>query len=163
MPSVDVVSSVDMQTLDNAINNTVREIATRFDFKNVRTEIILDKREKCIHITTGDELKIKAVSEMLQNQCIRFKVDPKCLDFRNIEPTSGNTVKRDVVIKEGIPKEICQKMVKYIKSLNLRVQAAIQNDQIRLTGKQIDDLQAIMKLLKEKDYDIPLQFVNMKR
>jgi len=163
MPSVDIVSSVDIQTLDNAINNTVREIATRFDFKNVRTEIIHDKREKCIHITTGDELKIKAVSEMLQNQCIRFKVDPKCLDFRNIEPTSGNTVKRDVGIKEGIPKEICQKMVKYIKSLNLKVQAAIQDDQVRLTGKQIDDLQAIMTLLKEKDYDIPLQFVNMKR
>jgi cyclic-di-GMP-binding protein len=163
MPSVDVVSIVDMQILDNVINNVSREISTRYDFKNVKSEVVLDRKEKNIHVSTGDELKIKAISEMLQTQCIRFKIDPKCLDFKKIEPTSGGTVKRDVGIKEGIPKETSQKMVKFIKSLNLKVQPAVQDDQIRITGKQIDDLQKIMQLLKEQNYDIPLQFVNMKR
>ncbi len=163
MPSVDVVSTVDMQTLDNAINNVTREISTRFDFKNVKSEVVLDQKEKNIHVSTGDELKIKAVSEMLRAQCIRFKLDPKCLDFKDIETTSSGTVKRDVRIKEGIPKETCQKMVKYIKGLKIKVQPAVQDDQVRITGKQIDDLQEIMRLLKEQDYDIPLQFVNMKR
>ena len=163
MPSVDIVSTVDMQSLDNAINNVNREVSTRFDFKNVKTEVILDRKEKCIHISTGDEMKIKAVSEMLGGQCIRSKVDPKCLDSKDIEMTSNGRVKRDIRIKEGIPRETCQKMVKYIKGLKIKVQAAIQDDQVRITGKQIDDLQEIMRLLKEQDYDIPLQFVNMKR
>jgi hypothetical protein len=117
MPSVDVVSTVDMQSLDNAINNVIREISTRFDFKNVKTEVVLDRKEKCIHISTGDEMKIKSVSEMLRGQCGRFKVDIKCLDSKNIEMTSSGRVKRDILIKEGIPKEPCQKMFKYIKSL----------------------------------------------
>ena len=163
MPSVDIVSTVDMQSLDNAINNVTREISTRFDFKNVKTEVVLDRKEKCIHISTGDEMKIKSVSEMLRGQCGRFKVDIKCLDSKDIEMTSNGRVKRDIRIKEGIPKETCQKMVKYIKSLKIKVQSVIQDDQVRITGKQIDDLQEIMRLLNEQDYDIPLQFVNMKR
>ena len=136
MPSVDVVSKVDLQVLDNAINNVKREIFTRFDFKNVKSEIILDRKAKCIHIVTGDDLKVKAVKELLFGQCIRLKEDPKCLDIK--------------------------KIVKLIKGRKLKVQPAIQDDQVRITGKKIDDLQEIMRLLKEQDYDIPLQFVNMK-
>lgn len=162
MPSVDVVSRVDLQTLDNAINNVKREISTRFDFKNVITEISLDKKIKYIHIVTGDDWKVKEITEMLIGQCKRLKVDPKCLDTKEIEPTSHNTVKMDILIKEGIPKELGQKMVKLIKSLKIKVQPAIQENQVRITGKKIDDLQRIMQLLREQDYDIPLQFVNMK-
>ena len=104
----------------------------------------------------------KAVKEMLISQCARFKVDPKCLDFKGIEPTSHGTAKMDVQIKQGIPKETCQKIVKLIKSLKIKVQSTIQDEQVRLTGKKIDDLQEIMRLLSEQDYNIPLQFVNMK-
>lgn len=162
MPSVDVVSKVDLQALGNVINNVKREISTRFDFKNVKSEITFDRKAKCIHIVTGDDWKVKAVTEMLIGQCTRLKVDPKCLDLKEIEPTSHGTVKVDILIKEGIPKETSQKIVKLIKSLKIKVQPAIQNDQVRLTGKKIDDLQEIMRLLREQNYNIPLQFVNMK-
>ncbi|MFC1874125.1 YajQ family cyclic di-GMP-binding protein [Chloroflexota bacterium] len=162
MPSVDVVSKVDLQTLDNATNNVKREISTRFDFKNVVSEVTFDRKAKCIHIVTGDDWKVKSVAEMLIGQCTRLKLDPKCLDLKEIEPTSHGRAKMDILIKEGIPKETGQKIVKFIKSLKIKVQPAIQDDQIRLTGKKIDDLQEIMGLLREQDYNIPLQFVNMK-
>jgi len=162
MPSVDVVSKVDLQSLDNAINNVKREITTRFDFKNVKSEITFDRKARNIHIVTGDDWKVKAVTEMLKGQCARFKLDPKCLDLKEIETTSHDSAKMDIFIKEGIPKEMGQKMVKLIKSLKLKVQPAIQDNQVRLTGKKIDDLQEIMQLLRDQDYDIPLQFVNMK-
>ncbi|MFC2058093.1 YajQ family cyclic di-GMP-binding protein [Chloroflexota bacterium] len=162
MPSVDVVSKVDLQTLDNAINNVKREISTRFDFKNVRSEITFDRKAKCIHIVTGDDLKVKSVTEMLIGQCVRLKVDTKCLDLKEIESVSHSTAKMDILIKEGIPKETGQKIVKLIKGLKMKVQPAIQDDQVRITGKKIDDLQEIMRLLKDQDYNIPLQFVNMK-
>ena len=162
MPSVDVVSKVDLQALDNAINNVKREISTRFDFKNVTSEITFDRKAKSIHIVTGDDWKVKAVTEMLIGQCSRLKLDPKCLDIKEIESTSHGGVKIDILIKEGIPKETSQKIVKLIKGLKIKVKPAIQDDQVRLTGKKIDDLQEIMRLLKEQDYNIPLQFVNMK-
>ena len=162
MPSVDVVSKVDLQALDNAINNVKREISTRFDFKNVKSEITFDRKAKYIHIVTGDDWKVKAVTEMLIGQCTRLKVDSKCLDLKEIEPTSHGTVKVDILIKEGIPKETSRKIVKFIKGLKIKVQPAIQDDQVRITGKKIDDLQEIMRLLKEQGYNIPLQFVNMK-
>ncbi|MFC1865901.1 YajQ family cyclic di-GMP-binding protein [Chloroflexota bacterium] len=162
MPSVDVVSRVDMQVLDNAINNVRREISTRFDFKNVKTEITYDRKAKSIHIVTGDDWKMQTVTEMLIGKCSRLKLDPKCLDPREVEPTSHGTAKMYILIKEGISKETSQKIVKLIKGLKIKVQAAIQGEQVRVTGKKIDDLQEIMRLLKEQDYDIPLQFTNMK-
>lgn len=162
MPSVDVVNRVDLQALDNAVNNVKRETLTRYDFRSIKTEIILDRKLKSIHIRTGDEMKIKAVREMLIDQCVKLKVDPKCLDFKEIEPTSQGAAKTNIAIKEGIPKETCQQMVKMIKGLKLKVQPAIQDQQLRLTGKKIDDLQSIMARLKEEDYGIPLQFINMK-
>ena len=162
MPSLDVVSKVDMQSLDNAINNVKREISSRFDFRNVKSEITLDRKEKSIHIVTGDDLKAKAIKEMLVGRCTRLQVDPRCLVFKTVESTSHDSVKMDVEIKEGITRETCQKIVKFIKSLDMKVQPAIQDNQVRITGKKIDDLQEIMRLLDEEDYDIPLQFVNMK-
>ncbi|MFC2044387.1 YajQ family cyclic di-GMP-binding protein [Chloroflexota bacterium] len=162
MPSVDVVSKVDLQALDNAINNVKREISTRYDFKNVKTEITLDRKAKYIRIVTGDDWNVKAVKEMLIGQCGRLKLDPKCLDLKEIELSSHGSVKMDILIKEGIPKETGQKIVKLVKGLRIKVQPAFQTDQVRITGKKIDDLQEIMRLLKEQDYNIPLQFVNMR-
>lgn len=162
MPSVDVVSRVDFQALDNAVNNVKREISSRFDFKNVKSEVTLDRKDKRIHIVSGDDWKVKMITDMLVGQCVRFKIDPKCLDIKETKPTSHDTTRIDIPIKEGIPRETCQKMVKLIKGLKVKVQPAIQDDQVRLTGKQIDDLQDIMQRLREQDYGIPLQFVNMK-
>ena len=163
MPSVDVVSKVELQALDNVINNVKREVSTRYDFKNITTEISYDKKTKRIHILSGDDWKVKAVTDMFIAQCLRQKIGPKCLDHQEIDATDQGTAKTDILIKEGIPKEMAQKMVKLIKSLKLKVQPAIQEDQVRITGKKIDDLQEAMQELRDADYDIPLQFVNMKR
>ena len=162
MPSVDVVSKVDLQTMDNAINNVKREILTRFDFRNINTEITFDRKAKSIHIVSGDDMKVKVITELIFAQCTRFKLDVKCLDLKEIETLSANTAKMDILIREGIPIDTSRKIVKLIKETKLKVQSAIQDEQVRMTGKKIDDLQTIMKLLREQDYDVPLQFTNMK-
>jgi uncharacterized protein YajQ (UPF0234 family) len=162
MPSLDVVSAIDLQLLDNAVNNTKREVATRFDFRSVKTEINLDRKEKTIQIVSGDEWKVKTIKDMLIGQCVRQKVDPKSLEFGEIETVSTTSAKMTVQVKEGISKESAQKMVKYIKGLKVKVQPSILDNKVRITGKQIDDLQEIMRLLREQDYGVPLQFVNMK-
>ena len=150
MPSVDVVSKVDLQALDNAINNVKREISTRFDFKNVKSEITFDRKAKYIHIVTGDDWKVKTITEMLIGQCTRLKVDPKCLDLKEIEPTSHVTVKMDILIKEGIPRETCQKIVKLIKGLKIKVQSAIQDDQVRIAAKADTIAQNRYNVTKER-------------
>ena len=163
MPSLDVVSTVDMQVLDNVVNNVKREISTRYDFKNVKSEVTLDRKEKRIHIVSGDDSKVKAVIDMLIGHCARLKVDPRCLELKKIEVISLSVAKVDIEIKDGISRETCQKIVKLIKGLKIKVQAAIQENQVRLTAKQIDDLQEVMRVLDSQDYGIPLQYLNMKR
>jgi cyclic-di-GMP-binding protein len=162
MPSLDVVSTVDLQLLDNAVNNTKREIASRFDFRGIKSEVNLDRKEKNIQIISGDEWKVKTVKDILIGQAIRQKVDPKSLEFGKIETASLTVARMEIQVKEGIPKEVGQKIVKYIKNLKIKVQPAILDEKVRITGKQIDDLQEIMRLLREQDYGVPLQFVNMK-
>ena len=163
MASMDVVSTVDIQMLDNAVNNTKREIATRYDFRNVVSEITLNRKEKVIHMSSGDDMKVKAMTEVLIGQCTRLKLDPKILEPEKIEAASQGTAKRDIKIKEGISKDTARVIVKLIKNTGLKIQTAIQDDQVRVTGKKIDDLQEIMKQLRAQDYDVPLQFVNLKR
>ena len=164
MSSMDIVSRVDLQEIDNAVNNTVREVATRYDFRKSSTKIELDRKDKVIRMVTEDDMKMEALREMLVAHCVRRNLDPKCLEFGEIQSTmSMREVKRDVRIREGLSKDTCQKIVRLIKGLKLKVQPAIQEDQVRVTGKQIDDLQGVIKVLKEQDYDVPLQFVNMKR
>jgi uncharacterized protein YajQ (UPF0234 family) len=162
MPSLDVVSTVDPQSLENAVNNAKREVATRFDFRGVKTEIELDRKAKNIHVVSGDEWKVKTVRDMIVGQCIRQKVDPKSLEMGKIDTVSTSVAKVDIKINEGIDKERAQKIVKYIKGLKIKVQPAILDDKLRITGKQIDDLQEIMRVLDEQDWGVPLQFVNMK-
>ena len=162
MPSVDVVSRLDMQTIDNTVNNTKREITGRFDFRNVPTEIELDRKEKKIHVQSGDDGKVRAIVDMLITHAIPLKIDSRCLDVKEIEPTSHGAAKLEIVLKEGLSQDTARKIVKLVKSMNVKVQPAIQGDEVRLTGKKIDELQAIMKALREQDYELPLQFVNMK-
>jgi hypothetical protein len=151
-----------MQALDNAVNNVKREVSTRYDFKNVRSEITLDRKGKTIQIVTGDDSKVKAMVEMLVGQCTRLKVSPRCLELGEIGASAHGAARMDIRIKEGIPRETCQKIVKYIKGLKLNVQPVMQENQVRVTGKQIDDLREVMRLLNAQNYDVPLAFVNMK-
>lgn len=162
MPSFDIVSQVDMQELDNAVNNVRKEVETRYDFRNVATTVELNKKDKRISVLTGDEMKIKALKEMLAANCAKRKVDPLFLEWGKVEPTSKGQVKAEVKINEGISKDMAKKIVKMIKDKGLKVQAAIQDDQVRVTGKKIDDLQEVIQMLKGAGLELPLQFVNMK-
>ena len=162
MPSFDVVNEVDLQEAENAVNNTQREVGTRYDFRGTNTEVEFNRKEKTISLLTGDEMKMQALHDMLISNFVKRKVDPKCLSFGEIEGTSQGQVKRGVELQEGISRDIAQKIVKQIKALKIKVQPAIQEDQVRVTGKKIDDLQTVISMLKKEDHGIPLQYVNMK-
>ncbi|PCJ63112.1 MAG: YajQ family cyclic di-GMP-binding protein [Candidatus Hydrogenedentota bacterium] len=162
MPSFDVVNQIDLQEIDNAINNTKKAIDTRYDFRGSKTEVTFDRKTKVIHVSTTDTMKLQAVQEMLAQNLSKRGVSPKALDKKDHEPTSKGGVRQDMALKEGIDKEMAKKIVKMIKETKMKVQAQIQDEQVRVTGKKIDDLQEIIELLKGKNLDIPLQYVNMK-
>jgi len=161
MPSFDIVSRIDLQEVDNAVNITTKAILTRYDFRNSKTAINLDKKEKKIHVTTEDDMKLRAVQEALIENLVKRKVDRRCLDAKETEPTSHGMLKRDFAIKEGIDSDNARNIVKMIKEKRLKVQAAIQDNQVRVTGKKIDDLQEVIQMLRGANLPIPLQFVNM--
>lgn len=163
MASFDIVSRVDMQEVDNAINMTRKAILTRFDFRESKTELTLDKKEKKIHVLTEDEMKMRSVQDALVEHLVRRTVDVKCLDSKEIQMASHGMVRREFAIKEGVDPDTARAIVKLIKGLNLKVQAAIQDNQVRVSGKKIDDLQAVIKVVREAKLQIPLQFVNMIR
>jgi uncharacterized protein YajQ (UPF0234 family) len=163
MASFDIVNRVDVQELDNAINITKKVILNRFDFRQAKTEIDLDKKEKKIHIVTEDEMKMKAIQETLIENLVKRKVDIKCLDAKEIQMAAHGMVQRELAIKEGIDPDTARAIVKMIKGQNLKVQAAIQEKQVRVTGKNIDDLQAVIRLLKASQVEVPLQFINLAR
>ncbi|MCL4216249.1 MAG: YajQ family cyclic di-GMP-binding protein [Candidatus Hydrogenedentes bacterium] len=162
MPTFDIVNKVDLQEVDNAINNTKKVIETRYDFRGSNTELSLDKKEKRVRIVTEDTMKLQGIHEMLAANLVKRKISPKVLDYKEAEPGSRNNVKQEAQIQEGIAQDIAKKIVKLIKDQKLKVQAQIQDDQLRVTGKKIDDLQEVIKILREKDFGIPLQYVNMK-
>lgn len=162
MPSFDIVSKIDHQSLDNAVNNAKKEITTRFDFRNSKSSLELDKKNLLINILTEDEMKITTIEDILRSRVMKQNIDPMCLDFGKEKYASGNMIKKDIKIKEGIDKETAKKIVKIIKDANLKVQAQIQDEQVRVTGKKIDDLQAAIAAVRGADIEIPVQFINMK-
>jgi uncharacterized protein YajQ (UPF0234 family) len=161
MPSFDIVNKVDAQTLDNAINTAKKEILNRFDFRDSKSTIDLDKKTSVIHVVTENDMRIKAIQDAIITRMAKQGLDAKALDLGE-EQYSGNMVKKDIKVREGIDKEIAKKIVKLIKDANLKVQPAIMDDQVRVTGKKIDDLQSVIALLRGADLGVPLQFVNMK-
>jgi uncharacterized protein YajQ (UPF0234 family) len=163
MPSFDVVNKIDHQQVDNAINNARKAIVSRWDFRNTKTEIELNKKENSIHIVTEDEMKMRAIEESIESALFKVGIDPKAVTYGTVQATSNTMVKMDAKIIEGIEQEIAKKIVKLIKDTKLKVQSAIQGDQVRVTAKSIDDLQEVISLLKSSDLEVPLQFVNMKR
>lgn len=162
MASFDIVSKVDPQTLDNAINTAKKEILTRYDFRDSKSTIDLDKKTSVIHIVTENDMRVKAIEDVILIRMVKQGLDARALDSGESAYASGNMVRKDLRIKAGIDKEIAKKMVKDMKDANLKVQAAIMDDQIRVTGKKIDELQAVIARLRQTDYGIPLQFTNMK-
>lgn len=162
MPSFDVVNKVDMQEISNTVNNAKKEILQRFDFRGSNTEVELDEKAKHITITTEDEMKMEAVRDVLLTHATRRKLDVNCLEFKETQAAGGKTLRREVIIKEGIEQVLAKKMVKDIKEKKMKVQASIQGDELRISGKKIDDLQAVIALLKGGNYEIPLQFINMR-
>jgi cyclic-di-GMP-binding protein len=161
MPSFDAVSRVEMQEVDNAINNTLKEIATRYDFRGLHTEIVFDKKEKKINVVAADQMKMDAIKEMFLAKAAKRNLEIKTFEFKDAEPTAKAALKRVIVVKEGIPQELAKKLVKQIKDTKIKVQASIQGEELRVTGKNRDDLQAVMQLLRTET-EVPLQFVNFK-
>lgn len=162
MASFDIVNEINAQEVDNAVNNTLKEISTRYDFRGLHTEVTFHKNENRIHLVAAENMKMQAVKEMLIKNFVKRGIDSKVLDFGKEEGTSQGHLKMDVALKEGIDRETAKKIMKEIKDLKLKVQPQIQDEQVRVTGKKIDELQAIIAHLKSKDMGVPLQFVNFK-
>src|SRR5690625_4091257 len=162
MASFDIVNEIDAQEVDNAVNNTLKEVSTRYDFRGLHTEVEYHNRTKPITIAASGRRKILVVKEMLIKHIVKRGMKPKVLEFGKEEGTTQGHVKVDVSIKEGIDRGTTRKIVKEVKSLKLKVQPAIQDGQVRVTGKKIDDLQETIRHLKSKSFEVPLQFVNMK-
>jgi len=160
MPSFDVVSVVDLQEVDNAVNQAIREIGQRYDFKGSRTEVALEK--DAIKVITDDEFRLKAVVDVLQSKFVKRGVSLKALQYGKVEPASGGRVRQEIAVQQGISKEKGREIVALVKGAKLKVQAQIQEEQVRVSGKSIDDLQEVIRLLKAKDLGVDLQFVNMR-
>ncbi len=158
MPSFDVVSRVDMQEMDNAVNQVKKEIGTRFDFRGSKTQMDLDRKEGQVHILTEDDMKLRAIKDMLIAKAVHRSIDAKALTFGSPEKAGGDMVRQTVTVANGIDVEIARKVVKLVKDTKLKVQAAIQGDEVRITGKQRDDLQDGLNAIKEADLGVPLQF-----
>ena len=156
--SFDVVSKVDAQELENALNQARKEITGRFDFKNSIASI--ENTEKEITILADDEMKLKNVIDIVQSKAMKRGIDIKAFDFQKVEQASGSTLRQKVVLRSGIPKDKSKVLMDAIKAAKLKVTAQYQDEQIRVTSKSRDDLQAIQSLLKSLDYELPLQFVN---
>ena len=158
MPSFDVVSSPDIQEIDNAINNTKREVDNRFDFKNTNSSI--ERSDFSITIETTDNTKLSQFNDILKNNIVRRKIDPKFIHVKSTETASGNRVRQFIDILNGISKEDAKKITNLVKTSKAKVQASINGDEVRITGKKRDDLQSMIELLKTSDIKIPLQFQN---
>ncbi len=162
MPSFDIKSEINAQNLDNAINNLKKEILNRFDFRDSKTEINLHKKENNLHVVTETDLRMRQIQDVLLSKLMKQGIDPNCLDMGKEHYASGNMVKKDIKLKEGIDKETAKKIIKHIKESGMKVQAQIMDDIIRVTGKKIDDLQEVIALCKQGEFGIALQFENMK-
>lgn len=162
MPSFDIVSKVDAQALDNAVNVVTKEITNRFDFKGSHVVINLDKKEFQIKLETDDDMKMRQLIDVLINRAHKQGIAPEAFDTSKEGAQSGKVWKKEVKVRNGLVQEDAKKIVKLIKDSGMKVQASINDDLVRVTAKKIDDLQAIIQLCKNGNLDIPLQYVNMR-
>jgi uncharacterized protein YajQ (UPF0234 family) len=163
MPSFDIVSEVNLQEVDNAVNQAVKEISTRFDFRGGKSTIEFDKAEKKIKILADDELKLRSIHQLLEQKLVKRSVDLRLLDYGKQIEGAGNALRQEVTLKNGIDKEEAKIIIKLIKDSKIKVQAQIQDEQVRVTGKSIDDLQETIRTLRAAaEIGLPLQFINMR-
>ena len=158
--SFDIVSKVNLQEVSNAVQQAVKEIGQRFDFRGSKSSIELDRAENEIIVISDDDYKLKSVIDILQDKLVKRKVSLKSLTYGKIEKALSGTVRQVLILQEGIPAEKAKEIVKVIKGAKLRVQSEIQKDQVRIRAKKIDDLQSTISLLKDKDFGIHMEFVN---
>ncbi len=156
--SFDIVCKIDMQEVTNALDQARREIDTRYDLKGTKNEVQLDKTD--ITVASADDMKLKAVVDILQSKLHKRGVPLKALSYGKVEQASGGTLRQKIGLQQGIPIEKAREIVRLIKDAKLKVQASIQEDQVRVTGKNRDDLQKVIALVKERDLGIALQFAN---
>jgi len=163
MPSFDIVSTFDIQEVDNAINITTREVSNRYDLKDQNCSLNLNKTDKKITLEAGNEMALNAMGDILKNRSINRNLSIKIYEFLSIENASGMAVRQIINLKEGISKENAKKINNLIKGYKLKVQSQIQGDQLRVTAKKIDDLQFVIdKVKNDKSIDVNLDFVNFK-
>ncbi len=162
MPSFDIASKVDLQTLDNAINTVKKEIASRFDFKDSPVEIDLNKKDYQLNVTVESDMKMKQVIDVIISRAMKQGIDASAFDFEKDAYPSGKVVKKEISVRNGLKQEDAKKIVKLIKESGLKVQSQIMDDVVRVTGKKIDDLQDVIAACKAGNLGLPLQFTNMK-
>ena len=158
--SFDIVSEVNLQEVDNAVNQAQKEIIQRYDFKGIHTSIELDQKEKKIILKTGDEFHLKSVVDILQSKLIKRNVPIKALRYGAIEQAAGSTARQTITLQVGIAKDDAKLIVKLVKDSKLKVQTQIMEDQVRVSGKNKDDLQAVMALMRNHEFAFAYQFVN---
>ena len=162
MPSFDILSKVDAQLLDNAINVTRKEVTNRYDFKDAVVVIDLNKKDMKIMLETSDDMKMRQLVEMLINRANKQGISPHAFDLSKDPYQSGKTIKQEITVKNGMKQEDAKKITKLVKDAGLKVQTQIMDDIIRVTGKKIDDLQEVIQLCRQADLALPLQFENMR-
>ena len=160
MPSFDVVSRLEMQEIDNAVSNAMKEITQRYDFKGSISK--LERSDNIVTLLTEDDMKAKQVIEILTSHLIKRKIDSKAVKFKSSENASGNTIRQKYDLLEGIDQEMGKKITKMIKDTKLKVQAKIQGNELRISGAKKDNLQDVMSKIKELKLELPLQFVNFR-
>ncbi len=160
MASFDIVSEVNLQEIDNAINQAQKEILSRYDFKGSKSEIQWDKKE--VTILGDDDYKMQAMKDIVQSKLHRRGIDIRAIEFKDIEPAGGQMQRQKAVIKQGIEKEAAKEIIKHLKDTKLKVQPQIMDDKIRVTSKSIDELQESIAILKVKNFGLPLQFINFR-
>lgn len=162
MPSFDIASKLDAQLLDNAINVAKKDILNRWDFRDSKSTIELNKKDLLINISTENDMRLDAILDAIHSRMIKQGLDPRGLDESKEHYPSGPLIKKDIKVRQGLEKEACKKILKDIKDSKLKVTAQIMDDIIRVSAKKIDDLQAVIALCRRGDYEVPLQFINMK-
>ena len=160
MPSFDIVSKTDLNEVNNALANIAREIATRFDFKDSQCKI--ERQEAMLTLYADDQLKLKQMHELLKGHLVRRKVDPSALEFKDAERASGDRLRQEILVKQGIDRELAKRLVKELKDSKLKIQVSIQGDELRVSGKKRDDLQEAIAHIRGLKVVQPLQFVNFR-
>lgn len=160
MPSFDIVAKTDLAEVDNAVQNMAREMTQRYDFKNAKCSIT--RKEAELTLNADDELKLKQMHELLQGHLARRQIEAGVLDYQQPEKAAGQSLRQTVVIRQGIGKELAKKIVKDLKDAKLKIQASIQGDEVRVSGKARDDLQSAIAAVKAMQCSLPLQFVNFR-